>query len=202
MRSIPMFFVAASLFAAANIPPSPELLQIRTVYILPMRLGFDQYLANRLAQSGLLRVVTDPKKADAVLTDHIGASFEERLDELIPPPKPPSPAPAEAAPVIGKSASDASNPPSEDAEPVAKPPAKKAKMAITDASSSQSSPPPRGSFSTGRGNVFLVDSRNRSVLWSTYEQLESAQPASLTHIAEYVVKDLKHALQPPKAKGN
>ncbi len=194
MRRILMFMTVAALAVAANVPPSPELLHIKTVYILPMRLGFDQYLANQLSQSGLLRVVTDPKKADGVLTDHLGESFEATMDEINPPPKPPQPA-AEAKPAPSTSSAD-----SGDGAPDTKATAKKAKSTATNVPTIESSPPPRGSFSTGRGNVFLVDKTSRVVLWSTFEQLESAQPANLTHIAEYVVKDLKHALQPPKAK--
>ena len=204
MRRILMFLAAAALAFAANVPPSPELQQIRAVYILPMRLGFDQYLANQLAQSRLLRVVTDPKKADGVLTDHLGESFEATLDEINPPPKPPPPVAAEAKPAASATTSDAKTADVESAlgEPAAKPPAKKAKVSPVEAAADQSSPPPRGSFSTGRGNVFLVDKASRAVVWSTFEQLESAQPAYLTHIAEYVVKDLKHALQPVKVKQN
>ena len=29
-----------------------------------------------------MQVVTDPQKADAILTDHIGPAFEQKLDEL------------------------------------------------------------------------------------------------------------------------
>ena len=31
-------------------------------------------------------MVTDPKLADAVFTDQLGAGFEQKLDELYPPP--------------------------------------------------------------------------------------------------------------------
>ncbi len=55
---------------------------IKTVYLLPMASGLDQFLAVRLTTGSILQVVTDPQKADAILTDHIGASFEQRLDEL------------------------------------------------------------------------------------------------------------------------
>jgi hypothetical protein len=55
---------------------------VKTVYVLPMANGLDQYLAIRLTTGTSLQVVTDPQKADAVLTDRIGANFEEKLDEL------------------------------------------------------------------------------------------------------------------------
>ena len=196
-----MFLTAAAVAVAANVPPSPELLHIKTVYILPMRLGFDQYLANQLSQSGLLHVVTDPKKADGILTDHLGEAFEAKLDEINPPPKPPPAPAAEAKPVAGKTTSDPTKTTdAAEGEPDTKPTVKRAKSTATNTVGTESNPPLRGSFSSGRGNVFLVDKTSRVVLWSTFEQLDSAQPANLTHIAEYVVKDLKHALQIPKVK--
>src|SRR5258708_4264218 len=56
--------------------------EIKSVYLLPMSGGLDQYLANRL--SGVFRVVTDPKLADAVFTDRLGGPFEQKLAELYP----------------------------------------------------------------------------------------------------------------------
>ena len=59
---------------------------VQTVYLLPMANGLDQYVANRLASSGVFQVTTDPKKADAIFTDKLGEAFEQRLDSLILPP--------------------------------------------------------------------------------------------------------------------
>lgn len=53
-----------------------------SVYILPMSNGLDQFLANKLTGTRAMQVVADPKKADAVFTDHIGSGFEDRMDEL------------------------------------------------------------------------------------------------------------------------
>jgi len=44
--------------------------------------GLDQYLALQLSSGGLLQVVTDPKKADAILTEGIGARLEDSLSDL------------------------------------------------------------------------------------------------------------------------
>ena len=55
---------------------------IKTVYLLPMSNGLDQYLAQQLTAEAVLQVVTDPQKADAVLTDHLGESFEQSLADL------------------------------------------------------------------------------------------------------------------------
>jgi len=55
---------------------------VKTVYVLPMAGGLDQYLALELTSAGVLQVVTDPKKADTVFTDGIGARLEDSLTEL------------------------------------------------------------------------------------------------------------------------
>jgi hypothetical protein len=57
-------------------------LGVKTVYLLPMAGGLDQYLALQLTSRGVLQVVTDPKKADAILTDAIGARLEESFNQL------------------------------------------------------------------------------------------------------------------------
>jgi hypothetical protein len=59
-----------------------EIFGVKTVYVLPMAGGLDQYLALQLSSSGILQVVTDPKKADAILTDGIGTRLEDSLTEL------------------------------------------------------------------------------------------------------------------------
>jgi hypothetical protein len=66
----------------AGLAAGADLGDIKTVYLLPMANSLDQYLAIRLTTGTSLQVVTDPQKADAVLTDRIGASFEQTLDEL------------------------------------------------------------------------------------------------------------------------
>lgn len=70
-------FVIASAFAGAG-----ELAEYKTVYVLPMSSGLDQFLATRLTNGTALHVVTDPMKADVVFTDRIGSGFEQQLDEL------------------------------------------------------------------------------------------------------------------------
>jgi hypothetical protein len=44
--------------------------------------GLDQYLALQLTSRGVLQVVTDPQKADAIFTDSIGARLEDSLSDL------------------------------------------------------------------------------------------------------------------------
>ena len=74
------FAIAASLItmdaSAANLG------DVKTVYLLPMSGGLDQYLAIRLTTGSILQVVTDPQKADAIFTDRIGSGLEETLAGL------------------------------------------------------------------------------------------------------------------------
>ncbi len=56
----------------------------RSVYILPMAGGLDQYLAQWLTREHIMQVVTDAKIADAVLTDRLGEAFEEKMAEIRP----------------------------------------------------------------------------------------------------------------------
>lgn len=58
--------------------------QTRSVYVLPMAGGLDQYLAAQLAHDHVMQVVADPRIADAVLTDRLGESFEQTLAKLHP----------------------------------------------------------------------------------------------------------------------
>ena len=86
--------IVALVAAGTSVPlgaERPGLRQVQTVYLMPMGYGLDQYLANRLTAEGVFEVVTDPKRADAVLTDQLGVGFERRFDELYPREKPPPP---------------------------------------------------------------------------------------------------------------
>ncbi len=73
--------LATVLGAGAQAPPNPE-----SLYVLPMRGGFDQFLSNHVASAKLFRVVTDPKAAGVFLADKIGEPFERKMAELNPPP--------------------------------------------------------------------------------------------------------------------
>src|SRR5579872_5406458 len=83
--------------AAAPVADNAQLKHVQAVYILPMGGAMDQYLANRITRDGLFEVVTDPQKADAIITDHLGEPFQQKLDELYPPPKPVKPVKTDAA---------------------------------------------------------------------------------------------------------
>jgi hypothetical protein len=77
-----LFFVFLAVGLAYAGEPRPELAEIKTVYLLPMTFAMDQFLAIRLTKGGVLQVVTDPKKADAILSDHIGTALEEKMNSL------------------------------------------------------------------------------------------------------------------------
>ncbi|MBL8233464.1 MAG: hypothetical protein JNL98_33515 [Bryobacterales bacterium] len=82
MRCLLLALVATGLFAA-----NPELVKVKSVYLLPMSNGMDQYLANRLQDSSLYVVTTDPQAADAIFTDTLGPAFERKFTELYPVPQ-------------------------------------------------------------------------------------------------------------------
>jgi hypothetical protein len=98
-------------------------------------------------------VVTDPKQADAIFTDQIGKSFEQKLDDL-----------------YGQKPKD------KDAE-------------NKDGSSESSRVV--SSSSRGKGAIFLVDRKTRSVVWSTYERPKSSNSDELNHVAEKIAQRLE-----------
>jgi len=59
----------------------------KTVYILPMAGGLDQYLAQWLTRDHVMTVVADPKAAEVFMTDTLGEAFESRLKQFTPADK-------------------------------------------------------------------------------------------------------------------
>lgn len=74
--------LCVALLAAVLGAQAAEIASVKTVYVLPMSSGLDQFLAMRLTADSVLQVVTDPKKADTILSDRIGATLDEKLDDL------------------------------------------------------------------------------------------------------------------------
>jgi hypothetical protein len=68
--------------AAAALTCGAGLADYKTVYVLPMSSGLDQFVAIKLTTGSVMQVVTDPRKAELILTDAIGAAFEGKLDDL------------------------------------------------------------------------------------------------------------------------
>jgi len=165
--------LCAAVLAIAAV--NPQLKQVNTVYILAMSGGMDQFLANQITASGVFQVVTDPNKADAILTDRVGESFETKLNELYPPPAPPEPPP---------------------------PPADETKKA-TGNDKKNSLDLGAGALRVnaggrGKGNLFIVDRKSRNVLWSIFEPPKDSTPGELSKAAEKVVKRLKMDLSDKK----
>jgi hypothetical protein len=158
------------LSAGAEIPA------VRSVYLLPMAGHLDQYLAHRITSSGLFQVVTDPKKADAIFSDHLGPALEIRLDELFPAEVKPEPAPAETP--KSKKEGDAAAKESDEAKPAVAEKPKEELMRVS-------------TFGKGKGTTFLLDGRNRTVLWSFYETPKSASSQELERVAGHIVDQLK-----------
>src|SRR5690349_5229778 len=74
-----------------------DLSTVHSVYVMPMARGMDQYLASRITSTGVFQVVTDPKLADAVISDRVGQALQTQLEIISPTPKTPEELEAEKA---------------------------------------------------------------------------------------------------------
>ena len=143
-----------------------DLSGVRSVYLLSMGGGLDQYLANQLTRAHIFQVVTDPKRADAVITDRIGPAFEARMGELYPPEAPKEEAKKE-----------------ETVEPV--------ESLVGDTVNQLAPVGQMAVFGRGRGTVFLVDAKSREVLWSAFEKPADQGNVELERTAAKIVEGLK-----------
>jgi len=169
-----LVFLCAALAAAAG-----DLSQVHTVYILSMSGGLDLHIANRLTDGHVLQVVTDPKKADAIITDRLGPGFEDRMEELYPPPEPPKPEGKEKDKEKDKDKDAASA----------------SAFGIPDlGDASNKVARPVSSFGGGKGTIFLVGVKSREVLWSTYAKPKDARGEQLEKTAGKICADLKKSL--------
>jgi hypothetical protein len=158
-----LFSCSAALVCAA------DLSDVRTVYLLKMTKGLDQYLANRLTGDHVFHVTTDPKFADAVFTDQIGEGFQSKLEELFPPP--------DAKPA-----------------PKPKPEEESAVSLLTDTVNKLRSPAANSSFGRAKGTIFLVDAKSRQVVWSSFEVSKDTSSQALDHTAKEIVSHVKKDL--------
>jgi hypothetical protein len=157
-----------------------ELSGVHTVYVLSMSKGLDQYLANRLANDHLFQVVTDPKLADAFLTDRVGESLQAKLEEIFPPPVPEKPAPDEKEEKTAKKDKDKELP---------------SNSLVGDTVNKLDTPGTSSSFGRGKGTVFLVDAKSRQVVWSIYELPKGSSARELDRTASDIVSRLKRDLK-------
>jgi hypothetical protein len=175
--------------AVVAAPLAAQLNTIQTVYLLPMNNGLDQHLANRLAAAGVFQVVTDPLKADAVFTDRLGEAFEVRFAELyITPEEEKKRAEEKKARAEEKRARErerkAKGLPAEE-EDAAEEQADSGKLVDKGA--------PRSTFGRGRGTLFLVERKSRSVVWSVFDAPRDSSPRELDRLAGRVAERLKRA---------
>jgi hypothetical protein len=170
MRRLPLLLLCCSAVTGA------ELADVHTVYLLKMSKGMDQYLANRLTNEHVFQVVTDPKLADAILTDRIGESFQTKLEELFPTP---NPEPVKPEPPPDKADKEAGSKPSLLDEPMNK----------------LSNPASNSSFGGSSGTVFLVLAKSRQVVWSAYDIPKDSSSKQLDRTASDIVNRIKRDLK-------
>jgi len=172
-----------SMWAAAD----PALMQVKSVYLMPMGSGLDQYLANQLTEDRIFNVVTDPALADAVLTDRIGPAFEQALAELYPPPRP------EKEEDEKKQGEKKGSEQEQKGQPAS----------IGAALAERPDVPGRvSSFSRGKGNLFLIDRKTKQVLWSDYRRPKNSRPDEIHRTAgrliDQLASDLNRLRKPSK----
>jgi len=185
-----------------------DLAGVHSVYLLPMAKGMDQYLANRLTNERVFRVVTDPKLADAIFTDHLGEGFQAQLEDFSPTPKPPEPPKPAVAEPAAKAGDEPKAKPGDEPAPPEKPAHADSKAkAAGDTSSSPDmlgktentlTSPTSSGFSRARGTVFLVDAKSRQVVWSIYEPPKDFEGKEMNRTASDIVSRLKKDLNPKK----
>lgn len=163
-----------------SFPALAGLADVKAVYLLPMAHGMDQYLANHLAKAGFYQVVTDPLRADAIFTDRVGETLESQLKELYPAPKP-----------VDEKKKEGPKEPGAGAGPDPAP---------GDVAGYAGAAPRSTSFSASKGNLFLVDVKSRTVLWSIHARPKHMTPAQLDQTAQHIVKSLDEALHPKPKK--
>ncbi len=170
------------LCGCAALLSAAELSGVRSVYILPMGRGLDQYLANRLTNERLMQVVTDPKLADAVFTDRIGEAFETQMETVLPAPPPTTSQPLERHEKDAKAEKEAK--------------AESKALLPTETLNKLGNPAMNSSFGRARGTVFLVDVKSHTVIWSIYEPPRSSSAKDLDRTASDIVSRLKRDLHP------
>lgn len=170
------------------------LAEVRSVYLMPMANGMDQYLADRLTHDHVLQVVTDPKIADAVITDRLGEAFQAQLLLLrpdlkpVPPPKPKSKKSVDKAVDKDKDSAADSGKDDSDKDDSEKDKAEKKEDA-----------PVISSFHAAHGTVFLVHVRTQQVVWSTYQKPGGTGSKEMERTAARIAALLEKEMTPATA---
>jgi hypothetical protein len=174
MRRVSFLLYCCAAAVGSRPSVAADLASVRSVYILQMPRGMDQYLANRLTNDHIFQVVTDPKRADAMLTDQIGAMFEEQLEALLP------------SPVSEKKTAPPANDKDKPVGPVL-PIDKETKL-----------PQVHSTFGSSKGTLFLVDPKSHQVLWSVYDPPKASDSKEMDRTASDIVSRLKKVLNAKK----
>jgi hypothetical protein len=161
MRTLAMMTAGLVFPALGQTVANAGLAQVKTVYVLPMGSGLDQYLANQITRRNLFQVMTEAANVDAVLTDQIGAGFTQKMEELFP----------------------AAKPEKQDED-------KKKEESKEGLAGEGVAVPKISTFQRGRGMVFVVERRTGRVIWSTYERARSGSPDDLNRAALRTVERL------------
>lgn len=151
-----------------------DLAAVRNVFVLPMSRGLDQYLASRIASEGVFQIVTDPKLADAVLSDKVGETLRAQLETIFPTPAPET----EAEEKDDTAATD-------EGQTIA------AAMKATENKADR----PQSSFGRSKGNIFLVEAKSRTVVWATYDPPKTNNSRDLDRTASDIVSRIKKDLK-------
>jgi hypothetical protein len=175
--------IALFLSCAAGLVFGSDLGAVKNVYLLKMSKGMDQYLANRLTNEHVFQIVTDPKLADAILTDQIGEGFEAKMGELFPPPEP-----VERPETPEK-------PEKTDKDKTAAKGGDSQNMMAMLGDTVNKLPTLSSSFGHAKGTLFLVDAKSKEVVWSTYDVPKDATSRQMDRTATDIVSRLKRELK-------
>lgn len=169
--------------------PNAELSGVQVVYVLPMGNGMDQFIAHQVALHGLYQVTTDPRQAEAFVSDYVGTTFEMRVDDLIKAAR--EKAEKEAEELARKEAAKAPKPPKSEKDDKAKD--NEEEDARSGEFQTVGGAARVQSFSRGRGNIFLVDAKSRRVLWTGFDVPKNTRPEELQKSANRLVSQLRKA---------
>ncbi len=194
MKSVALLLCCIALMASLPIA-SAQTAKVQSVYLLPMTGGLDQFLANRLTSGGVVQVVTDPKKAEAVLTDQLGEVFEKRLADLYPA-EAPAASETKTAGAVSKTKAAAGT----ESKAAAGSEKSEKEETATDSEAAEEARKTREKpvrvFSSGRarGTLFLVDTHSRNVIWSVFEKPKNTTAEQMDRTARRIAERLKKDL--------
>lgn len=204
-----LFACSGALACAADLSTA------RTVYVLSMSRGLDQYLINRLTSEHVFQVVTDPKLADVIFTDHVGESFQAQLELISPTPVPEAEQQANKADKAGKTDKTDKAGKTDKVDKAGKTDkAGKSDKADKDSDDSAQTDNPlfakpvntlvnpglTSTFGRNKGTLFLVDAKSREVVWSVYDPPKTFSGKEMDHTASDIVNRLKKDLNPNPKK--